>query len=93
VRRGGASGGAGSSDALPRLHRLARLDGQRCQLHVLAVPAVVVQEDDLVAVRSAPACEDDTSDSDLLDLGPDRDGEVDAGVAFAPGAAGLVIAD
>ena len=61
-------------------------------MRVLAVLAVRVADDDLVAVRTAPAGRDDAAGGDGLHRGAGGDREVDAGVVAAgPGGAGLAV--
>lgn len=61
-------------------------------MRVLAVPAVRVPDDDLVAVRTAPAGRDDTAGGDGLHRGAGGDREVDARVVAAgPGGARLAV--
>src|SRR6476620_11824880 len=64
---------------------------QRGQVGVLAVLAVAVPDDDLVAVRPAPARRDDRAGGHRPDRRAGRDGEVDPGVIAAGPGTGLVV--
>lgn len=55
VRAGGVAGGTGEAELLTGAHGLTRGDGDGGQVAVLRVVAVGVLDDDLVAVRAAPA--------------------------------------
>src|SRR5882757_7192002 len=92
VRPGGVAGGPGEAYLLPRGDRLAHGDTDGRQVAVHRVGTVVHPEDDLVAVRAAPAGRDDRAGTDRVDRGPGRGVEVDAGgTAGRPeAAAGLV---
>src|SRR5690606_6683814 len=92
VRAGDVAGRAGEADLLARGDLLAGRDIDRRQVAVLGVGAVVHLDDDLVAVRAAPAGLDDRAGADGLDGRAVRGVEVDTGVAAGgpDGAAGLV---
>src|SRR5690606_14230385 len=67
VRAGDVAGRAGEADLLARGDLLAGRDIDRRQVAVLGVGAVVHLDDDLVAVRAAPAGLDDRAGADGLD--------------------------
>src|SRR5690606_10699945 len=92
VRAGDVAGRAGEADLLARGDLLAGRDIDRRQVAVLGVGAVVHLDDDLVAVRAAPAGLDDRAGADGLDGRAVRGAEVDTGLAAGgpDGAAGLV---
>src|SRR5690606_11069643 len=92
MRAGAVPGVPGPSDALPGGDRLTVPDGDRGQVGVLAVAAVGVPDDHLVAEGPLPAGADHPAVRDGLHRRTRGHGEVDAGVvALRPGGPRLVV--
>ena len=72
VRAGDVAGRAGEADLLARGDALADRDADGRQVAVLRVRAVVHLDDDVVAVRAAPAGLDDGAGADRADGGAGR---------------------
>src|SRR5690606_24715141 len=80
VGPGGVAGRAGAAELLAGADRLAGGHRDRRQVRVLAVPAVGVTDDHLVAERAGPAGGDHLAGRDGLDGGAGGHGEVHARV-------------
>ncbi|EGJ73490.1 putative secreted peptidase [Streptomyces sp. Tu6071] len=92
VRAGHVAGRAGDGDLLTLADALPGRDLEGGEVGVLAVVAVGVLDDDLVAVGAAPTRRDDRAGGDGLDRGTGVDREVGARVAVRPQAAVAAVA-
>src|SRR5688572_11949806 len=88
VRAGRVAGRADQADLLPGGFRRPGGHRELGEVAVLRVLAVRVLDDDLVAVRAAPAGLDDRAGGDRLDRRAGARREVLAGVALRPQRAG-----